>query len=301
MVAPPVRYTSPDEDSARWEGFPFRVGDIVISTRSKSGTTWMQMICALLVFQDPELPAPLVELSPWLDWLVQDRDNLFARLAAQGHRRFIKTHTPLDGVPIDDRATYIVVARHPLDAAVSLFHQGDNIDRERWRQLTGAPEPATPRRPRPSARDWLLDWIDRDDDPRTELDSLPGVMHHLFDAWSRRDRPNVLLVHYDDLSNDLAGEMHRLAMRLGIDVPASIWPSLVDAATFASMRAAADDTAPDQSGVIKDRAAFFRRGTSGAARELLTRDELARYHARVTGMAPRDLLSWLHRQDVAGD
>jgi len=34
-----VRYVSPDEDSGRWLGFPFPEGDIVISTRSKSGTT----------------------------------------------------------------------------------------------------------------------------------------------------------------------------------------------------------------------------------------------------------------------
>ena len=45
------RYQSPEEDSARWLGFPFRDGDIVICTRSKTGTTWVQMICALLIFQ----------------------------------------------------------------------------------------------------------------------------------------------------------------------------------------------------------------------------------------------------------
>src|SRR4030095_14686803 len=115
-----MRYTSPDEDSARWDGFPFRPGDIVISTRSKSGTTWMQMICALLIFRTPDLPAPLSTLSPWLDWLVTPRDEVYARLEAQQHRRFIKTHTPLDGVPLDPRVTYIVVARHTLDMAVSL-------------------------------------------------------------------------------------------------------------------------------------------------------------------------------------
>jgi aryl sulfotransferase len=60
----PVRYQSSDEDSARWLGFEFRPGDIVISTRSKSGTTWVQMICALLVFRTAELPAPLADLSP---------------------------------------------------------------------------------------------------------------------------------------------------------------------------------------------------------------------------------------------
>src|SRR5262245_55463613 len=126
-MQPTIRYVSPDEDSARWADFAFRDGDIVISTRTKSGTTWMQMICALLVFQTPDLPAPLVELSPWLDMLVEPRDDVVARLEAQRHRRFIKTHTPLDGVPIDDRATYIVVARHPLDMAISRYYHGDNI------------------------------------------------------------------------------------------------------------------------------------------------------------------------------
>src|SRR5580704_15729994 len=112
---PPVRYQSYEEDSARWSGFPFRDGDIVISTRSKSGTTWMQMICALLVFQSPELPAPIADLSPWVDHLTAPIDDVLALLEAQRHRRFVKSHTPLDGVPADRRATYVVVARHPLD------------------------------------------------------------------------------------------------------------------------------------------------------------------------------------------
>lgn len=104
MHEPDRCYTSADQDSGRWIGFPFRDGDIVISTRTKHGTTWMQMICALLVFRDPALPAPLGELSPWLDWLVIPKDQVYAMLEVQTHRRFIKTHTPLDGVPLDDRA-----------------------------------------------------------------------------------------------------------------------------------------------------------------------------------------------------
>ena len=161
----PFRYQSPEEDSARWLGFPFRDGDIVISTRSRTGTTWVQMICALLVFQTPELPAPLGQLSPWLDHLITPRDKVYARLAAQQHRRFIKTHTPLDGIPLDPRATYLVTARHPLDMAVSLYHQGGNIDRARVRQLTGQPGPAGPP-PRKPLHDWLPGWIASDDDPR---------------------------------------------------------------------------------------------------------------------------------------
>ena len=72
------------------------------------------------------------------------RGELLDRLAAQRHRRIVKSHTPLDGIPIDPRATYIVVARHPLDMAVSLYHQGGNIDRARFGASPAQPRPAGP-------------------------------------------------------------------------------------------------------------------------------------------------------------
>ena len=291
-----MRYMSADEDSARWDGFPFRQGDIVISTRSKSGTTWMQMICALLIFRTPDLPAPLSALSPWLDWLIIPRDRVYEQLAAQQHRRFVKTHTPLDGIPLDPRATYIVVARHPLDMAVSLFHQGDNLNRHRIAELTGAEPPTEPPAGAPidrrSTHDALTAWIDRDDNPADALDSLPGVLWHLSDAWRRRHDRNVVLAHYADLSADLTGEMTRIAARLDLPAPD---PELVDAARFSQMRARAKDLAPDPAGIMKDTSAFFRQGRSGAGRALLTDAEFARYLRRAATMAPPDLLGWLHR------
>lgn len=183
--------------------------------------------------------------------------------------------------------------------AVSLYHQSDNLDRERMRQLTGQTEPARPRGPRPPLREWQLSWIDRVVEPAEELDSLPGVMWHLSDAWARRTDPNVVLVHYDDLTADLEGEMRRLAGLLRVDVPEGHWPELVAAATFEHMSARADRLAPDPSGVLRDRAAFFRRGTSGSGRAELTADELAHYRARTAQLAPAALLTWLHRDESA--
>jgi len=293
MASTPRRYRSHDEDSARWLGFPFRDGDIVISTRSKTGTTWVQMICALLIFAEPSLPAPLAELSPWLDHLIAPRDQVYAQLAAQEHRRFIKTHTPLDGIPLDPRVTDLVTARHPLEVAVSLYHHSANSDRVRLRQLIGEPEPAIPPAPLPPLHDWLLGWIAARDDPHEHLDSLPGLMWHLSDAWARRDEPNIALVHYDNLSADLAGQMRWLARLLGIAVPGRAWPALVRAATFESMSGSADTHGPTAGG-LKSNAAFFRRGSSGAGREMLSEAEVAGYHARAAGLAPRDMLAWLH-------
>jgi len=309
VAIPLVHYQSPSEDSGRWLGFRFRAGDIVISTRRKAGTTWTQMICALLIFQTPDLPDTLRNLSPWLDNLELPPEHVYAQLGQQRHRRFIKTHTPLDGIPLDSRVTYIVTARHPLDAFMSLCHHNEIIGPPPdngpppVRHLAGHPgPPVPPPPPRPPAppmsremlHDAVLRWIAGDDASGRHPDSLPGVMWHLSDAWSRRGEPNVLLVHYDDLLADLGGRMRWLAGRLGIAVPEQAWPALVQAATFERMRGRADGLVPTPPGLLTDATSFFPRGTSGAGREILSDEEMAGYYARAARLAPPDLLEWLH-------
>ena len=58
-------------------------------------------------------------------------------------------------------------------------------------------------------------------------------MWQLSDAWNRRREPNVVLVHHDDLSADLEGQMRRLAALLEMTVADDSRPQLVQAATFA--------------------------------------------------------------------
>ena len=51
-----------------------------------------------------------------------------ADLDAQTHRRFIKTHTPFDGLPHDPDVTYICVGRDPRDVFRSWDHHLANMD-----------------------------------------------------------------------------------------------------------------------------------------------------------------------------
>lgn len=276
---------------ARWTDFPFRDDDIVISSAPKCGTTWVQMICGLLIFQTRDLPAPLVDLSPFMDWGGQRRAQIHAQLAAQEHRRFIKTHQPLSAVPDDPRVTFIVMARHPLDAALSLYYH---------LRLVGQASNAR----RPHLQEDPHEWLVREINAlhaagRPPDNSLARALRVPGDAWPRRGEPNVVLLHYASLSADMPGEMRRLATRLGIAVPESTWPGLVSAATFEQMRAAADRIRPlrELDGLPDGQAAFFRQGTSGGGRALLTTAELARYHAIAARLAPPDLLKWLHRDN----
>ena len=55
------------------------------------------------------------------------------------------------------------------------------------------------------------------------------------------------------------------------------------AARFDHMRANADRLAPDPAGILKDHRAFFRRGSSGAAREILTDEDIEGLFAETEG------------------
>ena len=285
-------------DSARWDGFELRDGDIIIDTPVKSGTTWMQMCVALVIFQTPDLPRPMAELSPWLDMLTATREDVVALLDAQQHRRFIKTHTPLDGVPDDPRVTYICVGRDPRDVARSLENHLTNwsVDAllEARARAVGVDEVNPADVPVDLTEDpveWFWTWVDAED----SWGGLAPLLEHLQTFWDRRDEPNVHLFHYADLERDLPGQLRRLADALHVDVREERWDVLVDAATFSAMKARADVLAPNTNhGLWKSNSQFFDHGRSGRWRDWITDETLPRYEARVAELVTADLAHWAH-------
>lgn len=302
------RYQGTFYDSNRWDGFELRSGDIIIATPPKCGTTWMQMICALLVLQEPQLTVPLNRLSPWIDMVTRSRGEVFADLRAQPHRRVIKTHTPLDGIPNDPTVTYICVGRDPRDVALSIDRHIDNMNADtfrRAREQAAAVDgielgPLLTQPPRPHGeRDRFWQWID-DDTPSTQIgSSLRRTVEHLQTFRDAADGLDVVHLHYDDLRDDLEGQMRHLAVRLGIHVDEHRWPHLVQAATLESMREEAETSVPGGgAGWWVDPAAFFSRGTSGQWRGLLDDADLARYAVRVRRLASDDLVAWVHHEAI---
>ena len=303
-----MRYRSVISDSARWDGFDLRPDDIVISTPAKCGTTWTQMICALLVFQTADLPSSLDLLSPWLDMQTRDRAGVVADLEAQTHRRFIKSHTPYDGLPHAEGVTYICVGRDPRDVARSWDNHMANTDLVAMFTARDAAVgnedlaelmPDGPPVPAETEIERFWEWVDAPLVAGGRGESLANLVHHIATFWAVRDAPNVLLLHYDDLQADLDGQMRTVSAQLGIPVDETRWPTLVDAATFDRMRAKADRVAPDTTNAIwQDNQQFFHRGTSGQWRTLLDDAGLERYFARIAELAPADVARWLHREAV---
>jgi aryl sulfotransferase len=299
-----LRYHTFITDSARWDAFEFRPDDIVISTPVKSGTTWAQMICALLIFQTPDFGPSLGHVSPWLDMLTRTRAEVMSDLQAQQHRRFIKTHTPLDGLPFDERVTYVCVGRDPRDVALSWQNHRANQDRSAMlaaRETVVDGDGLVPSQAdevvRGGTRQWFWEWIDDPTPPHEVASSLRLTLHHLSTFWSVRELPNVVMLHYDDLKADLGGQMRELSHRLGIHVREEQWQLLVEAATLRNMRANADRIAPNADLAIwHDNEKFFNRGDSGQWKDVLDPFDLQRYETRVASLAAANLAAWAHHE-----
>ena len=285
-------------DSALWTAFPFRHDDVVISPPAKCGTSWMQLLCALLIFNSVRFPRRLTEISPWLDAVTYDFAETLSALQAQQHRRFIKTHTPLDGLPLVEGVTYLCLGRDPRDVGVSFDHAVANISDQTRVALTvkkGIDRSAMPPPPE-DLRERFWRWADGEfvNGP-TGIGSLANLIQHLQTFWDKRDEPQVVLFHYHDLLTDLPGQLQRLAEVLGIDLPSARIAELAAAAAFDKVRQRADELAPGvDSGLWRDNRAFFRSGTSGQWKALLGPHDLARFDKRLAELARPDLIAWLH-------
>jgi hypothetical protein len=201
--------------------------------------------------------------------------------------------------------TYLCVARDPRDVAVSWDNHMTNLDPMKMvmarinaigmdEMLEAAIAEGPPERSA-SQMERIWQWVD-DDTPVTQTMSLALTLHHLQTFWDARDRPNIVMLHYDDLEKDLEGEMRTLADRLGIVVGEARWPELVEAARFANMRERAAVLAPETtSDIWHDSEKFFHTGGSQQWRTWLTEDDLPRYEKRARELASPDLLEWAHR------
>jgi aryl sulfotransferase len=153
-------------DSSVWNDFRFRPDDVVIATYAKAGTTWTQQIVAQLIFGGRE-GIDVASLSPWLDLRVPPKEVKLAALEAQRHRRFIKTHLPVDALVFSPAAKYIYVGRDGRDVVWSLYNHHANVNQDWYRLYNDTPGRVGPplARPPASIRQYFLEWLEGDGYP----------------------------------------------------------------------------------------------------------------------------------------
>ena len=256
-------------DSTIWNDFRFRDDDIVISTYAKSGTTWTQQIVSQLLFNGAE-GLNVAEMSPWLDLRVPPKEVKLPEVEAQTHRRFLKTHLPVDALVFSPKAKYIYIGRDGRDVVWSMYNHHANANGAFYQALNDTPgRVGPPIEPPPACvRRYFHDWLEKDGHP------FWPFWENIRSWWEIRHLPNVLLLHFSALKADMPGELRRIADFLGITVDEDRWPAILEHCSFDYMKAHAARSAP-LNGLLWEGGAqtFIHKGTNGRWRETLTDDE----------------------------
>ena len=285
-------------DSTRWRVFEPRPDDVVITTSYKSGTTWMQQILHGLVFQgDPEAPA-LWEASPWLDErFVAPLEEVGAAIAAQTHRRFLKSHLPLDGLPYYPQVKYVVVARDARDVFMSLWNHYNNYTDAMMKSLNDLGGERFPQPPEDIQECWR-NWITRGwFEWETEGWPFWSNLHHTRTYWEHRHLSNLLLVHYADLLADPQGQVRRVADFLDLELSPEELARTVRLASFDAMKVSFKRDFDER---FRQRFrggtdAFLFKGTNGRWRAVLSDEDLVLYEEATRRVLTLDCAAWLER------
>jgi aryl sulfotransferase len=227
-------------NSDKWDAFQARKGDIVVDTCYKSGTTWTQAIMLHIVFKGnvPGFGKPgfgILDMTPWVDMRLMTPVATAGLLDAQEHRRVMKSHLPLDGLPYNPDTKYIVLGRDLRDVAYSWLNHWKSM----WlfydncfNLIPGMIGPGIP-----DPKDW--------DGPKcfrgmSEGDAVDLEMwsyfHHLATWWAYRHLPNVHMVHFNQMKADPKKEIKAMVDFVGEELTDEELDLVVQKTEFNFMR-----------------------------------------------------------------
>ncbi|KAJ8258203.1 hypothetical protein GJAV_G00194320 [Gymnothorax javanicus] len=196
-----VKYATDSWDDV--QNFQAKPEDILIATYPKAGTTWVSHMLDLLHFgkSSPQrgVSVPIYERVPFLEICVPGFPtgvDLAEKVTSSP--RLIKTHYPVQFVPKsfwEHKCRIIYVARNAKDNVVSYFH----FDRMNGWQC----EPG----------DWPT-YLQRFQEGKITYGSW---YDHVIGWWEKKQTyPNLLYLHYEDLSEDIDRELDRVCTFLGL-------------------------------------------------------------------------------------
>jgi len=276
-------------DSTVWNDFPFRDDDIIIATYAKTGTTWVQQIISQLLFNGEE-GLPVADMSPWLDLRIPPNEVKLAGVEAQTHRRFMKTHLPVDALVFSEKVKYIYIARDGRDVVWSLYNHHSTANDAWYEALNESPGLVGPPMDRPvdNIVQYYHEWLDQDGFP------FWSFWENIQTWWDIRDLPNVNLIHFGALKDDMPGEIRKIAAFLEIDIDESKWDTILHHCSFDYMKANATASVP-LGGAFWDGGAeqFIHRGVNGRWKDTLSDVEIKKYENLADAELGEECAHWL--------
>lgn len=229
-------------------------------------------------------------MSPWLDLRVPPKDIKLPEVEKQIHRRFLKTHLPVDALVFSPKARYIYIGRDGRDVVWSMYNHHSNANALWYEALNDTPGRVGPpiERPPGSRVEYFRQWLDGDGYP------FWSFWENIRSWWAIRDLPNVMLIHFAELKTDLPGMIRKIAQFLDIPVDENKWDAIVEHCTFDYMKANATPSVP-MGGAFWEGGAqtFVHKGKNGRWRDELSDDDSDRYEAKALAELGQECAEWL--------
>ena len=275
-------------DTSRWKDFQSREDDIFICTPPKCGTTWTQAICAMLIFGRADHGKKPNEISPWIDAQFEPLEVYLQKVEAQTHRRFIKTHSPFDGIPYFRSCTYLVVFRDPRDVYFSGLNHRDNMNNQDVANMIYL-----------QREDPFNAWLHTSKDPNNwDIQCLDAFIHIYKSYWAVKDLGNVHLYHYSDMVNDLRSSIASMASAVSVSLSDAQLEEYVKAASFDAMKKDATRYVPSaDSGFWKSVSGFFAKGSNDQWKNELSAGQNDAFLGRIAELLTDEEKHWLIREE----
>jgi hypothetical protein len=246
----PVFISQADMDLIEKE-FVVKDGDVFVVTYPRSGTTWTEQMVHLLANNGEQGDQRLTDAVPWLETLPHRPNGMIEFLKTLPKRRLFTSHLPYALMPSlkNTTAKIVYIARNPKDVAISTYFHN---------QSKGGYEGT---------------W---DEHFQLFLKNDVGFgpyFDHVLPWWeaSRQDK-NILFLKYEDMKQDHAGNVAKIASFLNIQADSTLINKVVALSSFKSMTSNETtnfDWIPQREGVPK----HFRKGDIGDWRNHFTQEQ----------------------------
>lgn len=259
---------APDEVMRRYqqlrEHYSERDNDIYISSFSRSGTTWTQMVLYQLTTAGNMDFEHLFDVSPWLFYNALRN----TKPVQVPEPRLLKTHDAYSAYSMGAKGRFIYVVRDGRDVLVSMYHHRVNV-----KGFAG------------SFNDHFEEFIEG-----VEYNGhYYNWFYHVKDWVENHNHLPMLLLRYENLKCDFDVTIQKICEFCDIPLTDTILERTRERTSFAFMKAHEVQLGPQPSQFLRTKDApykirsqkdFIRKGSIGEGKQVLTEQQQAIYAQR---------------------
>eukprot|EP01084_Bolivina_argentea_P258261 435334_1 len=290
-----VAYKTNIVDSTRWNEITMKENEPVVVTPMKAGTTLVIEIIAQLykikgLHNEQEQSVHGKHIWPESNRLpIENVNQIINEKRRNGDIIIWKSHLAAETLNFSPNNKYIFIGRDYRDMIWSLYNHHINYTHETYKALFGKDKPLMDNYMEMDLWNDMLNKPDAINNPDGFV--YWSLLWVVGSWWKCRNLPNVKLLHYNDLMNNLSAQIAEIAMFLNIDVGLGEICDVAELCSMQNMRKRGSSVADKMwKGGINT---FIYKGTNERWVNDLTNDDIEQYRLLASRYMSDNAVYWL--------